>query len=320
MIDKKNTHRIKLLYDVPGWAYAYRCEALAKYAPPDFHVTIERGNLGCFPDDPQDLHLQLCYSEAARLRSHLQRLGQKSIIVTGCNTGWQNEGPREGRHHWDTMQNVSDWIIFNSRSAWGRAGQPAKSSWISNGVDREIFACRVPLEKRPPRVLWIGSFYHTEPKRDLKGYHSLLVPLKERLEARGIPCDWRRVDSTSTVTNNGNPHYSREEMVDWYNTGTIYVVTSQSEGTPNPALEAASCGCTLVSTLVGNMPELIEHGANGLLVERNLESVEAGVVEAVERYAQWGSAMQEKIAGWDWRIRTPEYYALFRRLLEKGGA
>ncbi|MEO8601389.1 MAG: glycosyltransferase [bacterium] len=39
------------------------------------------------------------------------------------------------------------------------------------------------------------------------------------------------------------------------------------EGTPNPALEAAACGCTVVSTPVGTLPELIRDAANGYLVE-----------------------------------------------------
>lgn len=309
-------HRIKLFYDVPSWAYAHRCDALRRYAPADFAVTTERGNLGQFSDDPQDLYMQLCYSHTQRLRQHLLQQKQRAVIVTGCNTGWASEGPREGRYHYDDMRMAADWIIFNSRAAWGRAGKPPQTSWISNGVDREIFFDHVPPAKRTPRVLWLGSHYHTEPHRDLKGYHSHLLPLQERLEARGIACDFRRIDSTATVTNNGNTHYKRRELADWYNTGTVYVVASQSEGTPNPALEAAACGCTVVSTLVGNMPELIAHGMNGLLVDRQVDALEAAVVEAVERYTQWGPAMLESIEPWAWSVRARLYYDLFRRLLE----
>jgi glycosyltransferase involved in cell wall biosynthesis len=112
------------------------------------------------------------------------------------------------------------------------------------------------------------------------------------------------------------PDYrSRSELVDWYNTGTIYVVASSSEGTPNPALEAAACGCVVVSTPVGNMPELIEPGVNGELVPQDVDALEAAIWSCQERYEEMAQAMQDRITGWDWRGRAASYYALFDRLI-----
>ncbi len=44
---------------------------------------------------------------------------------------------------------------------------------------------------------------------------------------------------------------------EWFNAGTSFVCANETAGTPNPALEAAVCGCTDVTTGVGNMPALI---------------------------------------------------------------
>jgi glycosyltransferase involved in cell wall biosynthesis len=106
-------------------------------------------------------------------------------------------------------------------------------------------------------------------------------------------------------------------MAAWYNAGTVLVCASEEEGTPNPALEAAASGCTVVSTAVGNMPELIRDGQNGYLVERRLDALAAAVMQAVEEYPRLAAEMQKDIASWDWRARSCEYFDLFRRVLEE---
>lgn len=46
----------------------------------------------------------------------------------------------------------------------------------------------------------------------------------------------------------------------------LFALPSQAEGISNTLLEAMACGCVPVATSVGGNPELVEHGANGLLV------------------------------------------------------
>jgi len=146
----------------------------------------------------------------------------------------------------------------------------------------------------------------------IKGYHEILLPLIEPLAAQRIEFDFARVQSEIPSLCR-----STEEMIDWYNSGTVLICTSSSEGTPNPALEAAACGCTLVSTAVGNMPELIRDGVNGRLVARSVPAVLAGIREALANYPAWGTAMQADIAGWSWETRARQYFDLFRRLIDE---
>jgi len=105
-------------------------------------------------------------------------------------------------------------------------------------------------------------------------------------------------------------------MAQWYNTGTVYVCTSLAEGTPNPALEAASCGCTIVSTPVGNMPELIEHGVNGYIVKWDVEAFLEHALTAINHQAALAQNMLKAIESWNWAERSKEFYNLFRKLIE----
>ncbi len=49
--------------------------------------------------------------------------------------------------------------------------------------------------------------------------------------------------------------------------GTVVLVSSYREGMPHVVLEAMAAGTPIVATGVAGIPEMIEHGRDGLLVE-----------------------------------------------------
>ena len=85
-----------------------------------------------------------------------------------------------------------------------------------------------------------------------RGYEEIIVPAVTSLERVALLTAARE-----------DKWRGPEEMREFYRSLDVYVCASRAEGTPNPCLEAAACGVPLVTTCVGNMPELVRHGVNG---------------------------------------------------------
>jgi glycosyltransferase involved in cell wall biosynthesis len=71
-------------------------------------------------------------------------------------------------------------------------------------------------------------------------------------------------------------------------------LSSDYEGCPFTVIEAMAAGAPVVATRVGGVPELVEHGVSGLLVEpRSPEALAAAVSELLaspERASRMGAA------------------------------
>jgi glycosyltransferase involved in cell wall biosynthesis len=127
-----------------------------------------------------------------------------------------------------------------------------------------------PRRDRAQAVLFVGKL---EPR---KGYHDLLAAAPLLLPAHPELQFW--------FAGNGDLKHAEElarglgiersvrllgwtgetELTRLYSEATIVCLPSYSEGVPMSVLEAMSHGVPVVCTPVGGLPELIEHGRNGL--------------------------------------------------------
>ncbi len=80
---------------------------------------------------------------------------------------------------------------------------------------------------------------------------------------------------------------SHQGLVDFYNSVDVILVASTAEGGPLPLLEGMSCGCFPVCVNIGLVPELVENGKNGLIVERT--------PEAFSKAFEWCEANLDKV-------------------------
>jgi len=193
--------------------------------------------------------------------------------------------------------------------------------YLPNGVD--------PVRFHPPEVLRSGPvvFAHCGKPNPRKG-GALIVGAARRA---GVTLMVNQ--RTSRVA------LDEDSMAAWVRGVDVMVTASNMDGTPNPMLEAAASGAALLSTPIGNMPELIADGVNGFLLPELPGRAEGRVPlptegPAVERLSeammdrmQWfadyptetrmmGAAARGAIlAGWTWERQVPNVAALWSEVL-----
>lgn len=101
-----------------------------------------------------------------------------------------------------------------------------------------------------------------------------------------------------------------------------YLVTSREEGGPKAALESLACGVPLVSTRVGLVPEVIEHGRNGLLADvedgDTLAELVARVIQEQDLRQRLTTQGVQDIIAYDWGQIAARYYReLYKPVLEE---
>lgn len=146
---------------------------------------------------------------------------------------------------------------------------------VGNGVDKDAFQ---PVDGRSFRDRHglagtvVGMFGELKPKRGVEVLAeldaTLLIVGRVRREVEHlVPEHAVRVD-----------WLPRHQLPEAYAACDVVLQPSLHDGLPNVVLEAMACGRPVVARPVGGMPDVIEHGVDGLLVE-------AGWQAAVERAA-----------------------------------
>ncbi len=177
-----------------------------------------------------------------------------------------------------------------------------KMFYIPNGVDVEHFNAKEPnYNPKDIHIGWVGNV-----DRSTKNYKNIVLPLRKR-------CPKNVKMHICATFKSKRYKRSSKNMRRFYRKMDFYLVTSDTEGTPNPALEAASCGVPILTTRVGNMPELINEGENGFFVKHiNVRSFlklfnRIGRISP-EQYNKMSKHIARNIrADWSWEHRAPVY-------------
>lgn len=101
-------------------------------------------------------------------------------------------------------------------------------------------------------IMAMKELTHKYPKLTLAvvGYGSLEDYLKQLTVNLGL-------------TNNVSFHGFQQDIRAWLHQSRIFVMASDCEGLPCALMEAMSCGMVCISSLVGNIPDIIQDGETG---------------------------------------------------------
>ena len=223
-------------------------------------------------DRPYDLyylmfHTMLCAQDIKRVR---YAGGKMFSVVTGApvvKEVFDNERYARNRHMaFKTLANESVGMGANNILSLNElAGlYDGPKYYIPRGVDPDLWG------NNPDS--WDNLYRDDGPKNFTalfcgkkdsgKGLKSVILPAcqSDNLGPEKVNLLINQRNYTNALT--------KPEMKNWYNQGHVYLVASETDGTPNPALEAAACGRPIISNYIGNMPEFIKDGWNGFLVGR----------------------------------------------------
>src|SRR5258706_2574056 len=175
--------------------------------------------------------------------------------------------------------------------------------YTPNGVDTGFFTQGLVRQRKGTlRVGWTGSLGNQGPEQ--RGFNNLIIPAVESVQGCELITAVRE-----------DRWRSHEEMVEYYHSLDVYLCASRNDGTPNPCLEAASCGIPIVTTYVGNMPELIRPGVNGYFIEPNVTDIAKVLILLRDNEAhrsQLGQAMRTSILAWDWSLLSDNFHQMYQ--------
>jgi glycosyltransferase involved in cell wall biosynthesis len=136
---------------------------------------------------------------------------------------------------------------------------------LPDGVDVSQFHCEQKAFRTPRRVLMLS---HTHARKGVDdGLAAVRIVRDHHPEVR-----LRMFGAIPPLPSMpaGTEYHQRpepEELRQLYCSSDIYLACSRREGFGLPALEAMACGCALVATDTGAIPELTDQGQLGLVVE-----------------------------------------------------
>lgn len=168
-------------------------------------------------------------------------------------------------------------ILANSKQAIAAARQYGRHSkpmaYLPNIIHAGEFPRVKPAVKDRYRILGVGRLIRlkhwptflrviAELSHDGFPVEGVLVgdgPQRKQLEALAAKLNLQQADLQFVgAVDDVGPLYASADLL---------LATSSLEGMPNVVMEAMACGLPVVSTRVGGVPDLIEHGEHGYLAE-----------------------------------------------------
>jgi glycosyltransferase involved in cell wall biosynthesis/GT2 family glycosyltransferase len=306
--------RILFIVDLPNWAHDFKTQNLARVLGKDFDIR-KRYQAEVTPDDLNQADLIVVYYwlQLRAMKTLLPwfKLNRDKLLVGICSN-WELER-RLRRPGLRVLRKWARAVFVNNLSLY-REYQPAFDVpvfYTPNGVDTGFY--HPPLNAEPSSVLrvgWAGSLSNREP--GYRGYQELVLPAVKALDGAELIAAVRE-----------DKWRSPDEMREFYHSLDVYVCASRTEGTPNPCLEAAACGVPLITTRVGNMPELVRHGSNGFFIRHERKDLTEKLRTLRDSPAlrlSLRAHLHEDIQLWDWSIRAQAYRKMFEEMLARQSA
>ena len=308
--------KVLLIPDFPNWALDKNAKDLVKYNKSDLQLEICYASE--FFSNWQKYQREFDLLFPMYLGTYLDFFKRKipiDKVVTGVRSfaRWDNRKTMppglNARPPRKVISKLKKALLVNTHcfKLWYVFSKYMRIVHTKYTCDLEIF---YPQKRRKNDKLvigWTGSLTNHPKKR---GFHEFIKPICEEIPGVELKV---QAKEDHFVT-------SDDEMREFYNSLDLYICASRSEGTPRPVIEAAACGVPSISTDVGIVPELIDNGINGFIVDRNYQAIKSGILQALEmrdHLPEMGKLIRKKMEReFNWENLIFQWTDFFRNALE----
>lgn len=188
---------------------------------------------------------------------------------------------------------------------------------IPNGINTVPFTTQqstAPRQLRPPyRVLFVGRISHQKGwdtamevlYRLPIEYHLVLRPgpAEDELELRAYRSHIRELRRLGRPVEEIADGLSPEELAPLYSSADVLLSPSRYEPFGLVNLESLLCGTPVVATNTGGIPEVVEHGVTGYLVDDRGDSdrlafdMAAAVCQVIKEYPMFDTNLRSRVTG-----------------------
>jgi len=273
------------------------------------------------------------YPEGACAVHVAQKLGIPAVIgALGTDI---NE--RSGIQAWLTARalNQADKVIFVSQSMSNHAqrhhGVPQeKCATVINGVNTDVFhpqdrtACRAALgiATDAPLIVYVGRLIEAKGLQELfdavRALSSTYPTLKCVLIGSG---GFSRHLQEQVSAHGMAEHFhlaggmTPQEVAVHVNAADLLTLPSWTEGYPNVLVEALACGCPVVATDVGGIPEIVKINNGILIPAKNTSALRNALEKALQ--ANWDRDLISRNMRREWHDVATETLGICIQAIER---
>jgi glycosyltransferase involved in cell wall biosynthesis len=191
---------------------------------------------------------------------------------------WSMESiPAKDRHLARFSERWAHRIVVNSRyvgSLLEREGISKNRIYLSyNGVDTGIFRPQDRLKENAELVIGSVCALRSEKRLDLLieafAHVSKTRPHLRLLIVGSGPMEqvWKQRAQDLQIQAKSHFEPTKAAVAEWMRKMDVFVLPSDTESFPNALLEAMACGCSVIGSNVGGIPEMIDPGNAGQVFE-----------------------------------------------------
>ena len=283
-------HRLAILVDKRGWAYHDKAVEKAAFLPGEWDVEI------FFLEDnpvidPGEYNLLYNFNHTPSKYDALFH----GRLIKGLYSHYHHGSFIPWRYVYNMVKHASVLVVANEEQAGEIKPYFRNTVVLPDGVGTNQFY--MEKERTGDEIIagWSGNPDRRLHGRRVKRFYEVVEPA---CLAAGVELKIGR-------------NMTREELRRMYNDVDVVLIASVTEGNPLCLFEAGACGRTVIATRVGVVPEVIEDGIDGFIIDSNLSDLQTTDLMTFRlrwcrqhpaETRQMGLRLREKILA----TRTPE--------------